>query len=166
MVLYLAIDTSGSMEESDKRLIARSIVLFIAQYCRLGYAEAELRLLAAGVAPRPVEWNAEDEYPESLLDCGGTIDMQVLADQLPPDDGRLILVTDGSWATSERRQFDALVNSRPVNSVRIVKVGSEPVCNLQAFEAREMVFDAENILEALDGWLEQVPCSQEEADEW
>lgn len=166
MVLYLAIDTSGSMDESDKRLIARSIALFIAQYCRLGYAEAELRLLAAGAAPRQVEWKAEDEYPEALLDCGGTIDMQALADQLPPDDGRLILVTDGSWATSERRLFDALLNSRPANSVRVVKVGSEPICNLQAFEARKMVFDAEKILEALDGWLGQDTGSQEETDEW
>lgn len=166
MVLYLAIDTSGSMEESDKRLIARSIVLFIAQYCRLGYAEAELHLLAAGAAPRFVEWKPEDEYPEALLDCDGTIDMQALAGLLPPDDGRLILVTDGSWATSERRQFDALVNSRPADSVRIVKVGSEPVYNLQAFKVREMVFDAEKILEAIDGWLRQAANSLEEAGEW
>ena len=166
MILYLAIDTSGSMVESDKRLIARSVALAISQYCRLGYANVTVRLLAAGEAPRTVEWNDGDEYPVELLNCSGKIDMQSLFGQLELKDNKLIFVTDGVWDAIEKKSFETMAGSSPKDSLRIIKVGLEPSHLLQSCKLRKIVFDAEEFLEALDGWIDMPADNGGEVDEW
>lgn len=166
MVVNLVIDTSGSMMESDKRLIARNLALVVVQYSRLGYAGMELRLLAAGAAPHVIDWDANAEYPEELLSCGGNIDMQALAVLLSTSKGKVVFITDGAWNESEKRAFEALLKSMPMGMVRIVKVGDERGCALHPFKTRGMVFDAEAIFEALDGLGDPPLNDQTEADEW
>lgn len=165
MTLYLAVDTSGSMGESDKRLVARSIVLTVAQYCRFErHPEVHIHLLATGDVSRLVEWNTEDEYPDELLDCSGKVDMLSLAKFVPPSDAKFILVTDGAWGMPEKRAFEAIAESLPRDAVRIIKVGAETSYNLQTFESRKMVFDAEEILEVLDRWLGASSVKRKEAN--
>ena len=166
MIVNLVIDTSGSMMESDKRLIARNLALVVAQYSRLGYAGMELRLLAAGMSPRVIDWNVDAEYPEELLLCGGDIDMQALMALLSSSKGRVVFITDGAWNDGEKRAFEALLKSMPAGMVRIVKVGDELGCALHSFKTRGMVFDAEEILGALDGWVDPSLGDRTEADEW
>lgn len=152
--------------ESDKRLIARGIALAVAQYCCLGYAEADICLVAAGQSPRSIDWENKDEYPSELLDCCGSISMEAFTRLIPRPDSKLMFITDGAWSASDKMSFNDFADAMPGDAIRIVKVGSEQSYNLKPFEARRMVFDAESILEALDGWLCSSSAKQEEVDEW
>jgi hypothetical protein len=129
MTLHLVCDVSGSMGDSGKPFIMRTLVMAVAQWTRLGYGAAELMLSSWGAEVRGcADWNARMELPADLLACGGASDCEVLTRMLEEKrDDAFLLFTD---------------------ALRIVKVGADANPRLKG----EHVFTAENLLAALDGW--------------
>jgi hypothetical protein len=150
MTLHLVCDVSGSMGDSGKPFIMRTLVMAVAQWTRLGYGAAELMLSSWGAEVRGcADWNARMELPADLLACGGASDCEVLTRMLEEKrDDAFLLFTDGFWPQGADRQLRRWKACVPPGALRIVKVGADANPRLKG----EHVFTAENLLAALDGW--------------
>jgi hypothetical protein len=138
MTLYLVCDISGSMGDGGKPFIMRTAVMTVAQWVRLGYGYAEIRLCAwASEAHHFLDWSAKKEYPAELLVCGGNSNGNALIQLFgEKPDGKVLLFSDGFWAR---------------DTLRIVKIGADANPQLKGVD----VFLAEDLFTVLDGWLEE-----------
>lgn len=152
MTLYLVCDISGSMGEDGKPFIMRTAVMTIAQWLRLGYGSAQLKLCAwAAQATLLTDWDARQEYPADLLACEGASNWMALVQLLgEKPDGKILLLSDGFWSHKETRMFKQWKEALPPNSLRIVKTGLDANPQLKGAD----VFATEDLFAALDGWLE------------
>lgn len=151
MTLHLVWDTSGSMAEWGKTLIARGVVRAIEQYLRLGYGCAELSLVAWGDVATVVEWQPDHEFPPEVLVCKGEANVGALIAHLAKQPlGKIVLLTDGFWARSDARALKRWKDGLPPDTVRLVRVGADSNQQLKGDD----VFPAEGLFAALDGWLE------------
>lgn len=151
MILYLACDTSGSMSEGGKHLIARGVVRAVEQYLRLEYGRASLRLVAWCKEARVVKWIADDEYPPEMLHCEGTANADALLALLGEQpDGKVLLITDGFWSQEDARALKRWKEKLRLETLRVIKIGADVYPQLKG----EDVFAAEDLFAALDGWLE------------
>lgn len=151
MVLWLVCDASGSMIEGGKRFIIRGLVRQVEQHFRLGYAAMpDLRLVAWRDQSSQVAWQPGDEVPGELLDSQGSADAVGLLTMLGQDDSdRYLLLTDGFWSDDSRRAIKRWRDTLPPNALRIIKVGADANPKLIG----DGVFEAEQFLEAMDGWF-------------
>lgn len=147
--LNILIDTSGSMVESGKRLITRGVVRQVEQYIRLGYSTIKLQLFSIGNKITPIEWNTNDEYPEVLFNCSGSLDLESLIDFIKSDEALYLIVSDCSWAGRSVKKFLRSVGELPDGTVRIIKVGAEQSSSIKNIK----VFESEDTLLALEGWI-------------
>lgn len=148
-VLNIIVDTSGSMAESGKRLIARSVIRQIEQYICFGYSNIQLRLFSGNDKIEPVEWNPKDEYPEVLFSCSGSLDLDALTNFIKPEEVLYLIVSDCSWLGRSMRKFLRGVDELPDDTVRIIKVGAEYSPVIKNIK----VFESEDVLLALEGWI-------------
>ena len=146
--LQIVVDTSGSMAEGGKMLIARGVVRAIEQYFRFGYAAAEIRLLAAGKEVREIPWTPDEEYPACLFEVGGSLDAVALAAFLNETSGQVVLISDVAWDSAVMKMLQRWNLSHP-GCLRVLKVGVEKSL-VRGLE----VFSAEDVLELLDDWIE------------
>ena len=152
MILHLVCDTSGSMAEWGKFLIARGVLRTIEQYTRLGYGSADLRLISWGDTINVLEWQPEQEFPPEILICKGSADINVLIDHIsdqPLKGDKVILITDGYWKRENIRDLKRWKDKLPRDSVRLIKVGDDSNPQLQGIG----IFSADDIFSALDSWL-------------
>jgi len=149
-VLNLIVDTSGSMIEGGKRLIARGIARQVEQFIRLGYATAEIRLFSAGDSAASVDWNPDTEYPDSLLTCSGLLNMSLLLDVLKDSKGKYLFLSDCSWDSRTKRAFMTWLGAMPEDSVRIIQIGNEHKTSVLGCR----LFVPEDFFVAMDHWLE------------
>lgn len=147
--LNIIIDTSGSMVESGKRLIARGIVRQIEQYIHLGYSSMNLQLFSANDKITPIEWNTSEEYPEMLFNCFGSFNPIGLLDFIKLEDALSLIVSDCSWTGKTKWKFLHKLNDLPNDVLRIIKVGAEQTTSIKSVK----VFESEDILLALEGWI-------------
>lgn len=147
--LNILIDTSGSMVESGKRLITRGVVRQVEQYIRLGYSTIKLQLFSIDNKITPIEWNTNDEYPEVLFNCSGSLDLEPLIDFIKSDEALYLIVSDCSWAGRSVKKFLRSVGELPDGTVRIIKVGAEQSSSIKNIK----VFESEDTLLALEGWI-------------
>lgn len=154
MTLHLVCDISGSMGDEGKSFITRTLVLTIAQWVRLGYGRAEIRLCAwASDARYLSDWNINDEFPEELLACRGTSHGASLTQLLgEKPDGKVLLFTDGFWPREDAKVLKRWKERLPPDSLRIIKIGADANPQLKGSD----VFAAEDLFAVLDGWQEGI----------
>lgn len=151
MILHLVWDTSGSMAEWGKMLIARGVARAIEQYLRLGHGCAELRLVAWRDDARVVEWQPDQEFPSEMLECKGEANVRSLIAHIEKQPvGKIVLITDGFWARPDARALKRWKDGFPSNTIRVIRVGADSNPQLRGDD----VFTADELLAALDGWLE------------
>jgi hypothetical protein len=156
-VLWLVCDVSGSMLEAGKRLVVRGLVRQAEQYLRLGYATGhEISLVAWNNEVRPLDWFPGEEIPAELFDCGNSADGEALARFLADRPGdRFLILTDGFWTGQPRAAVARWRQALTPEALRIVTVGTDANPRLTDPEAADgtRVFESEDFLAALDGWL-------------
>lgn len=155
MTLHLVCDISGSMGDDGRPFIMRTAVMTIAQWVRLGYGLAQIKLYAWGLqATLLSNWNVQQEYPAELLACNGTSNWKALVQMFgDKPDGRILLLSDGFWSRNEARIFKQWKDCLPPDTLRIVRTGPDASPQLKGSD----VFTAEDLLAALDGWLKGGP---------
>jgi hypothetical protein len=152
MTLHLVCDISGSMGEGGKLFTQRTVVMSVAQWVRLGYARAEIRLYGWASETRNFpDWSSKDEFPAELLSCGGTSNGPTLIQWLgETPDGKVLILTDGFWNRDVARVLKRWKERLPSDTVRLITIGADAHPQLKGQE----VFAAEDLFAALDGWLE------------
>jgi hypothetical protein len=144
-------DTSGSMAEWGKHLIARGVARAMEQYLRLGHGGADLKLVAWANEARFLEWSPDQEFPLELLISEGATNTEALITLLGKQpDGRLLLITDGFWSQADAKALKRWKESLQPDTLRVVKIGGDANPHLKGAD----VFAAEDLFAALDGWLE------------
>ena len=149
--LYIVVDSSGSMVEGAKHLIARGVVRAMEQYFRLGYGSADLRLIKWNNEAQVVEWNPNEEFPPEILVCKKSVKAKVLIsllEELP--EGKVLIITDGFWSRDDTISIKHWKDSLRKDRFRILKIGADANPRLKGAD----VFDAEDLFVALDGWLD------------
>jgi hypothetical protein len=156
MTLYLVCDVSGSMEADGKPFIMRTLVMAIAQWVRLGYGRADVKLCSWGSdATLLPHWNAEHEYPAQFLVCDGTSSWKPLIHLLgAKPDGKVLLLSDGFWSRDEAKIVKQWKECLQPDTLRMIKTGPDANPQLKGPD----VFAAEDLFAALDGWLEGGPA--------
>ena len=151
MTVWLICDASGSMIEGGKRLIVRGLVQQVEQYLRLGHAtDVDLRLVTWRDHAAEIEWIAGDEVPGELLECGGSVDAAELLALLGHcSDDRYLMLTDGFWPDDSRKRLKHWRDRLSPDALRVIKIGADSNPKMMGDE----VFEAECLLEAMDGWL-------------
>ncbi len=150
MMLFLVCDTSGSMSEGGKPFITRTAVTTIAQWIHMAVGGVQIRLFAWGSEAVFSDWTITDDYPEHMLVCRGTSSATALTRLLSDSpDGKILLLTDGFWSSTEARHLKQWRARLPDDSVRIIKIGADANPQLKGPD----VFLAEDLFAALDEWL-------------
>ena len=151
MILNIICDTSGSMSESGKHLIARGLARATEQYYRLGYGHADLKLVAWNNEARPIEWIADNEFPSEMLVCekgANAIALITLLGKQP--DGKILIITDGFWSQNDTKALKRWKEGLKPDTIRIIKIGSDANPQLKGAD----VFAHEDFFATLDGWVE------------
>ena len=150
---WLVCDTSGSMIESGKRLIVRSVVRQVEQFFRLGYGpECDLKLVLWSDTAVHNSWNPGEELPRELFDCKGSADGDALVSLVDGQvNDRFLILSDGSWSDDTRNTIKRWKSGLNQNALRIVKVGADANAKLMGPD----VFDAEDFFGAMEGWSNQ-----------
>jgi len=148
--LWLIWDTSGSMAENAKRFIARGVAREVEQFCRLGYGDAELKLVAWGNEAQLMEWSPDEEIPPEMLDCNETASVGALLALIgEQQEDKFMLITDGFLARDDAKALKRWKDGLPPDALRMIKVGADSNPQLKGVE----VFAAEDVFAALDSWL-------------
>jgi hypothetical protein len=151
MIVYLVWDTSGSMAEWGKHLIARGVARAMEQYLRLGYGCADLKLVAWGDEARVFDWCPDQEFPTEMLVSEGAAnakDLITLFGKQP--DGKVLLLTDGFWSHADAKELKRWRKGLQPDTIRVIMVGADANPQLKGAD----VFAAEDLFAALDRWLE------------
>ena len=150
-MIYLVWDTSGSMGEWGKLMIARGVARAIEQYLCLGYGSADLKLVAWGNEARVIDWRSDQEFPPELLVSGGSASAKALISLLGMDpSGKVMLLTDGFWSQANERELKRWKQGLQPDTIRVIKIGADANPHLKGPD----VFVAEDLFAVLDGWLE------------
>ena len=152
MMIHLVWDSSGSMAECGKHLIARGVARTIEQYLRFGYGCGDLKLVAWSNEAREFVWCTDQEFPPELLATEGTANACALVDLLgTKPGGKVVLLTDGYWSQADARELKRWKDCLQPDTLRIIKIGADANPQLKGKD----VFAAEDLFAALDGWLER-----------
>jgi hypothetical protein len=151
MILHLVWDTSGSMAEWGKYLIARGVARAIEQYLRLRHGCADLKLVAWGNEARVVEWQPDQEFPPEMLACKGAANAKALVSLFGMEPGgKIVLLTDGFWSHADAKELKRWKRGLQPDTLRVIKSGADANPQLRGND----VFAVEDLFAALDGWLE------------
>jgi len=150
MTLCIVWDTSGSMAEWAKVLVARGVARAIEQYVRLGYGSADLKLVAWSHEACVLDWTSDREFPREVLVPGGSANAKALTaffgTELPE---KVLLLTDGFWSNEDAEEIKRWKHGLPPDTIRIIKIGADASTQVTGSD----VFVAEDVFAALDGWV-------------
>ena len=151
MIIHLVWDTSGSMAELGKCLIARGVARTVEQYLRLGYGSADLRLVAWGSEARVLDLHSDHEFPPELPAAGGSANAGALVSLFGTEPGgRILILTDGFWPPEDAKELKRWKECLQPDTLRVIKIGADANPQLKGSD----VFSAEDLFAALSGWLE------------
>jgi hypothetical protein len=151
MMLSLVCETSGSMGEWGKLLIARAVARTIEQYLRLGYGQAKLQVVAWSDGIHVIDWHSDQEFPSELMVPAGSSRAKPLIDHFGNDpDGRILLLTDGFWPEADSKDIKRWKERLRPDTLRVIKIGADANPQLKGND----VFTVEDLFAALDGWTE------------
>ena len=124
--LYLVIDRSGSMEESAKPLIMRTLVLEIAQINKIFCLGYQIQLVSVADQVEKIEWGSDQEYPNSLFVCKGHFNAEGLYNFFKEEtDYKVVVLSDGFWNRDESRIIKRWIDLSDENEVFFLRVGAE-----------------------------------------
>ena len=86
-------------------------------------------------------------YRLASLETSHRARLALLGEQ-PKD--KVMLITDGLWARDDTKALKRWKDSLPPDTLRVIKIGADANPQLKGAD----VFIAEDVLAALDGWLE------------
>lgn len=148
--LILIVDTSGSMSEGGKRLVARGLARATEQFIRLGYGSADLKLVAWNRGARVVEWDPNQEFPPEMLVSEGAANAESLISHLGErPEGKILLITDGFWSQANAKALKRWKERLQLDTLRVIKVGADANPQLRGAD----IYTAEDLFAALDGWI-------------
>jgi hypothetical protein len=149
--LWLVCDRSGSIREEARRFIVRNLVRGVEQFVRLRSDSCHVvKLISWNDTVTVVDWAKDDEFPQFLLDCAGSVDASVLtALSEVSESDKILIITDGSWSGDTTNAIAAWRQQKNL-SVRFIKIGSDSGARLVGPD----VFSAEDLVSALEGWLD------------
>jgi len=151
MIVHLVWDISGSMAEWANYLIARGLARMLEQYLRLGYAYADLKLVAWGDEARVLDWHPDQEFPPEMLVSEGAANAKALVTLFGKQPGgKVLLITDGFWSRADAKELKRWKESLQPDTLRLLMVGADANSQLKGAD----VFPAEDLFAALDGWLQ------------
>lgn len=158
-MLVVVVDTSGSMREHGKAMLARNLVACVRNQDRFGTQTSQIGI------PTIVRWGATaeivDTAPERELpwfDVGGQASIAPLLDLLsallPRDDElKVLIISDGHLPRAALSAFRAWRRQRPAVSVRALAIGPDAVrATLKKIADRGGVFPAAEATGALATW--------------
>lgn len=157
--LAVVLDTSGSMCEHGKAMLARNLVAYVREQRRLGASSwrlGELHILGWGREAMEMEVAQEEELPQ--LEAGGQARVHpllVALEALMPATGelRVLLISDGHLVSADVTAFKTWLRGRPSVSVRTLAVGPDAaVAALGKLAEPGGVFLAEEIVAAMTAW--------------
>lgn len=138
--------------EGGKSFALKNAVTTIAQWIRIEEVQTQIRLYrwAAEIQALP-NWSDKDEFPVELLSGSGQCMGQSLIQMLGASpDGKILILTDGLWSLQETRALKRWHESLPAEALRFIKIGADLHPQLKWAD----IFAAEELIAALDGWLE------------
>lgn len=158
-VMIVVIDTSGSMREHGKALLARNLVAYVREHKHFGEGRsqfAEPIVILWGPEVSVVRLRPDQEL--SSFPVGGRAQAQpllkALEDLLGTDAPRVLLISDGHLAASDVTAFKAWQRRHPEVSIRALAVGPDAVpSTLSRVAEAGGVFPADEIVAAVDSWL-------------
>ena len=156
MTLHLVCDISGSMSEGGKPFILRTVATTVAQWVRLEYGLAEIKLCAWATEARYwPDWNIKDEFPAEMLVCEGAANGKVLVQLLGSEpNGKVLILTDGFWTTGDVKTLNHWQECWPPDTMRVIQIGADANPHLSKRLKGTKVYAAEEVLAVLDNWLQ------------
>ena len=148
--LYIVCDTSGSMSENWRNMLTRSIFCSIEQYMGMYHQNIDIKLVSWNETATEIERMPNNEYPQEMLTCCGSLNVDSLCKFFKTrDGGKIILLSDYFWPDETKKAFDEWLGSLPKDTVRILKIdfdytGESPVGS---------IFTPDNMLCLLDDWF-------------
>ena len=157
MKLHLICDISGSMGEGGKPFVLRTLATTVAQWVRLEYGHAAIKLCAwAAEARHWADWNITDEFPADMLVCKGAANGMALIHLLGSEsDGKVLILTDGFWTRDDAKALNRWQEGLPPDTLRIIQIGADANPHLSKELKGAKVFVAEEVFAVLDGWLQE-----------
>lgn len=156
MTLHLVCDISGSMSEGGKPFILRTVATTVAQWVRLEYGHAEIKLCAWATEARHwPDWNIKDEFPAEMLVCEGAANGKVLVQLLGSEpNGKVLILTDGFWTTDDVKTLNRWQEGLPPDTLRVIQIGADANPHLSKRLKDAKVYAAEEVHAVLDNWLQ------------
>ena len=145
-------------------MLMRGIARAVEQYFRLGYGRADIKLVVLNDKAAVVEWNSDEEFPEELLNCSGSLNPAELYSLLgSKPDGKILIITDGSWSRDDIHFVRKWIREASPDTIRIIKIGAE---TNQLWKKGELLL-ADDFFSAFDSWFPPADAetTNEEADE-
>ena len=88
----------------------------------------------------------------SLFDCSGSADGNALVRLVgTPTDDKFLLLTDGFWPDESHAAIKRWKDVMAPGALRVIKVGADANPKLRGSD----VFEAEDFLNAMEGWLDK-----------
>ena len=146
-------------------MLLRGIARAVEQYFRLGYGRADIKLVLLNAKAVVVEWNPDDEFPEELLNCSGSLNLAELYSLLgSKPDGKILIITDGSWSQDDIHFVRKWIQKAPPDTIRIIKIGAET----NRIWRKDELFSTDDFFSVFDSWFPTVDAKpmNEEVDEW
>ncbi len=146
-------------------MLTRGIARAVEQYIRLGYGSANITLVLWNDKADVVEWNPDEEFPESLFNCYGSLNLAELYNTLgSKPDGKILILTDGSWSQEDIHFLRKWKRETPTDTIRVIKIGAET----NRLWKKGELFSTEDFFSVFDSWLPPVDddTTNEETDEW
>lgn len=147
MKLCIVLDTSGSMAEGGKFLIALTALKTIEQYFWINQVDIEVDLFAVNDGVEQVSW---EDFRQVCKGLRGSFCLKpFLQSGAHKSANKLLIISDCCWSSDNRRAFKSLTVSKGKMFARGLIVGSEAdlSCRAPDFES------AENVLALLESWL-------------
>jgi hypothetical protein len=157
-LMVVVTDTSGSMREHGKAMLARNLIGYVREQQRFSQKQqqhTEPRLVLWGPETSVVRLLPDQELPPFQVGgrCQAPPLLLVLEESLERSAVRILLISDGHLATSDISAFKAWKRQHPTVSIRAITVGPDATpATLAKIADPAGVFPAEEIVAAITSW--------------
>lgn len=156
-VLYLIVDTSGSMSEMGKAHLQRNLCCYVSQLQIIDkkkYSDVELRFYQWGEKIIEIFLKSDGEIP--VLTPEGQSDLVTLSNFLfgsldERQKLKVLILSDGNFINSDISIFQKKLRKLTNLQLRTVAVGADAdIFKLTKISSNDSVYRAENIASAID----------------
>ena len=130
-MMVVVTDTSGSMREHGKAMLARNLLAFAREYCRLSDEKASFEepvIALWGAVATVAEVAPDEDFPLFPVDGRAVLQpLLTLLDGLLSKEEKLLvlLVSDGHLSSADVSAFKAWRRGKPEVSVRALAIGPD-----------------------------------------